>query len=66
MISYSCSSSELNNKEQFPTFARTTAIYSQMTYFVIEFLQYYNWNRVVIVEGPEEVWRETAGSFQVR
>ncbi|XP_052805172.1 atrial natriuretic peptide receptor 1-like isoform X4 [Mya arenaria] len=64
MISYSCSSSVLNNHDHFRTFARTTAIYTDMTFFILDFLEFYGWDHVVIVEGPESVWRETAGFFQ--
>lgn len=65
MISYSCSSEVLGNRVQYPTFARTTAIYVEMTSFIIDILEYYKWDRAILVEGPESIWRETVGELQV-
>ncbi|KAL4228863.1 hypothetical protein ACF0H5_011903 [Mactra antiquata] len=66
MISYACSSTELSNQNAYPTFARTTALYVEMTNFLIDFLNYYNWDRVVLIEGSESIWRETVGHFQIK
>jgi hypothetical protein len=66
MISYSCSSRGLNDRENYPTFARTTALYVEMANFIIDIIKYHYWDRVVLVEGPESIWRETVGEFQVQ
>ena len=65
MISYSCSSRVLSDRENYPTFARTTALYVEMANFIIDIIKYHFWDRVVLVEGPESIWRETVGEFQV-
>ncbi|XP_045210469.2 atrial natriuretic peptide receptor 1-like isoform X2 [Mercenaria mercenaria] len=64
MISYSCSSRLLSDRKNYPTFARTTALYGEMSYFIIDIIKYYHWDRVVLVEGPESIWRETVGEYQ--
>jgi len=57
--------SELSDHQKFTTFARTTALYRNMAFFLLDILEHYGWDHVVIVEGPESIWRETAGFFQV-
>ena len=65
MISYSCSNFALGDNVKYPTFARTTAIYTGMSNFLVDFVLYHQWDRVVFLEGAEKIWRETAGTFLV-
>ncbi|KAJ8307146.1 hypothetical protein KUTeg_015230 [Tegillarca granosa] len=65
MISYSCASTKLTDKELYPTFTMTSSLYSNVAYVVADILNKFHWNRVILAEGPEAIWRETAVHIQV-
>lgn len=53
-----CSSAELSNKEEYPTFGRTFAVDSQVGPSVVSLLRYtYNWTRVAIIYQDSTQWK---------
>ncbi|XP_067931824.1 speract receptor-like isoform X2 [Watersipora subatra] len=62
MISYYCSSAEVSNKEDYPTFARTKGTDFNIAIALIRLLNHYNWRKVTIVTDEfrevTDTWHE--------
>ena len=67
MISYSCSSVELSQRNYFPTFARTQPF--SRTYLhetpdlLLQAMNFYNWTRAAIISTEDHVWTPIAISM---
>ncbi|KAK3106092.1 hypothetical protein FSP39_012602 [Pinctada imbricata] len=66
MISFRCAGSHLSNRNQYSSFVRVTSAYDNMAFFLEDILNYYGWDRVIIAEGEETIWRDTAAHFQTQ
>ncbi|XP_005108960.1 retinal guanylyl cyclase 2 [Aplysia californica] len=66
MISYGCESSIFDDKEEFPTFGRTTPTFKDMEAFFAEVIAHYKWPRVTLVTMTTPVWQETLTEFESR
>ena len=64
IISYSCSSMELRNRELYPTFLRTQPFSRSFSYLTPEVLYrvmlFYNWSRAAIVSPDDNIWAPIA------
>lgn len=64
MISYACSSLELSNRQNYPTFARTqpyTRTYTDLTPdMILEMLKFNKWSRACIIATEDDVWSPLA------
>lgn len=60
MISYSCSSIDLSDRQFYPTFARTqpyTRTYIDSTpHMVLEMMKHFQWSRLCIIATEDAVW----------
>ncbi|KAL5010593.1 hypothetical protein ScPMuIL_012898 [Solemya velum] len=65
MVSYGCAGQELSNRKLYPTFSRTSPTYRNVVFFLEAILKHYSWDRVTLVQGPQNIWRETAVFYQV-
>ncbi|KAK3755812.1 hypothetical protein RRG08_010415 [Elysia crispata] len=59
MISYGCEDSKLSDREQYPTFFRTTSKFTAMAGFLEDILTYFQWDHVTLVTTDNRVWIET-------
>ena len=65
LVSYACAADQLMDRKQYTTFARTSTIYDDFVYVVEDLMIKYNWDRLVLVEGHEQIWTDTAEFFGV-
>ena len=65
VLSYSCASSVLDSRTKYPTVARTSVDYAGIGNFVYDILHHFHWTRVILVQGHEDIWRETVQYYQV-
>ncbi|GFR92638.1 guanylate cyclase [Elysia marginata] len=64
MISYGCESSIFDDKEEYPTFGRTTTTFKDMEVFFAEVISHFEWPRVTLVTMATPVWQETTTEFE--
>ena len=64
MISYSCSSTDLSNRTNYPTFARTQPYSRMYMHFTPDILyhtlDFYNWTRAAVISTEDFVWSPMA------
>ncbi|XP_062580227.1 atrial natriuretic peptide receptor 1-like [Saccostrea cucullata] len=65
MISFGCAERILSNKILYPTFARVSTPYMEMEKFIEDTIRHFGWNRVIVAEGAEKIWRESAEHINV-
>ena len=56
-MSHSSSSGVLDDREQFPYFFRTIPSDKDIVLGISEFIDYFNWSRVVIISQDEEQFK---------
>lgn len=49
LLSMSCSENQLSNKEAYPTFARTTALNSEVRLMIVSLFKKFNWTQFAVV-----------------
>ncbi|RUS87448.1 hypothetical protein EGW08_004823 [Elysia chlorotica] len=64
MVSYGCESSIFDDKEEYPTFGRTTTTFKDMEVFFAEIIHHFKWPRVKLVTERTPVWQETMTEFE--
>ncbi|XP_033126595.1 atrial natriuretic peptide receptor 1-like [Anneissia japonica] len=64
MISWSCSSSALSDKNQYPNFARSTAPTEKMSPFFVEIMKHFEFSRVGIYFSSQHIWSLAADAFR--
>ncbi|KAK7453908.1 hypothetical protein BaRGS_00039614, partial [Batillaria attramentaria] len=62
LVSYGCESTQLSNRDLYPTFVRTTGTYLELSRFMNSIIQYWKWESVNIVTmvNSSDVWLEMA------
>lgn len=65
MVSFGCAEMLLSNNLLFPTLTRVSTPYMEMEKFIEDTIKHFGWNRLIIAEGAENVWRETAEHIDV-
>lgn len=66
MISFGCAEKLLSDNALFSTFARVSTPYREMETFIEDTITHFGWNRLIIAEGTEKIWRESAEHFDVK
>ncbi|XP_060078089.1 atrial natriuretic peptide receptor 1-like [Ylistrum balloti] len=64
-VSFACAHEALMDVSRYPTFARSTVSYHNIVYSVKDILSHYGWDRVLLVEGHEDIWRDVAEYFVI-
>ncbi|XP_069496134.1 retinal guanylyl cyclase 2-like [Ambystoma mexicanum] len=57
IFSWTCINYELDNKESFPTFARTLPTPTKV---IFSFMKYFRWAHIGIISSNEDIWVDTA------
>ncbi|XP_033732964.1 atrial natriuretic peptide receptor 1-like [Pecten maximus] len=65
LISFACAYEILMDVSLYPTFGRSTVSYHNIIYSIKDILTHYGWDRVLLVEGHEDIWREVAEYFVI-
>ncbi|XP_067672620.1 speract receptor-like isoform X2 [Haliotis asinina] len=63
MISYYCAQTEVSNKLEYPTFARTKPTDSQISKSLVSILKLFNWNKVTFLHSNRTSYVDTADTI---
>ena len=65
MVSWGCSSTDLSNKDDYPTFARLVGPHHKMTGMFARLFDEFNWHAVGIMASSEVVWQLAAHAIKL-
>ena len=65
MVSFGCAEKSLSDNNLYSTFARVSTPYLEMEMFIEDTIKHFGWHRLIIAEGSEQIWRESAEHIDV-
>nr|XP_022316872.1 atrial natriuretic peptide receptor 1-like isoform X2 [Crassostrea virginica] len=66
MVSFGCAEKSLSDNNLYSTFARVSTPYLEMEMFIEDTIKHFGWHRLIIAEGSEKIWRESAEHIDVK
>lgn len=61
----SCAEMGLSKKIEYPTFARTTTLNSDVIYMILKLLKKYQWNKFATIYEKSHIWRSIYDALKI-